>query len=73
MNKILYSRKKCIGCGICSSEASHIWGISSVDGKADLLDAEFKNNNYFRALWEDEKPIMEKITEYCPVKAIQII
>ena len=73
MNKIYYNRSKCIGCGVCSTEASHIWNISSVDGKANLLDAEFKNNNYFRTLWEDEKPTMLKIVELCPTRAIQIL
>ena len=73
MNKIYYYRSKCIGCAICSTEASHIWGISSVDGKSDLLDAEFKNNHYFRMLWEDEKPIMVKIAELCPTHAIKVL
>lgn len=70
---IKYKRTSCIGCGICSAEASHIWEMSNVDGKADMLDSSLKKDYYLRVLWPDENEKMRNIVSLCPTKAIQLI
>jgi ferredoxin len=73
MRKIQYLRGKCIGCGACVIKAPHIWEMSFIDGKVDLLDSEDKNSIYTRMLWDDEVSIMNDVVAVCPVKAIKIV
>lgn len=72
MKNIVYFRKKCIGCEICSAEASYIWEINTLDGKADMLDSEKKKDYYLRILWKDEEEQMKKIEALCSTRAIQL-
>jgi len=71
--KIYYNRLKCIGCGACVIENSNIWELNKQDGKADLLDAEFKKDHYFRFIWSDEELTAKKAAKICPAKAIKIM
>jgi ferredoxin len=73
MKHIKYYRNNCIGCGTCVIDASNIWCLSSIDGKADLLDSVFENNFYIRPLWTDEEVIMKIIVNKCPTKVIHIM
>jgi ferredoxin len=73
MNKIVFKPSKCNGCGICTTRAPHVWNFNSMVGKAELIDAEFKKDSYFRVLWPDEMKIMDEIVSICPTKAIQIL
>lgn len=73
MKKIIYNKKQCIGCSVCTTKAPNIWQLNAVDGKAELLDAELKKDNYFRMLWPDEIEIMIEIVELCPAKVIRIL
>lgn len=73
MKHIKYHRDNCIGCGTCVIEASNIWSLSMSDGKADLLDSEFKKDFHIRPLWPDEEIMMKKIESKCPTKVIHII
>ena len=72
MKHIKYHRENCIGCGTCVIEASNIWCLSSIDGKADLLDSEFNDDYYLRPLWSDEEEVMRIIANRCPTKVISI-
>jgi ferredoxin len=47
--------------------------MDKTDGKAQLLDAEFKKDNYFRMLWPDELETMKQIEQTCPTRAIQLL
>ncbi len=62
-----------MGCGICSAEAAHIWEMSSIDGKADLLDSKLKKDYFVRVLWPDEAVKMQNIVNLCPTRAIQLV
>ena len=73
MKKIVYFRLKCIGCSVCALQAPNIWQMDKTDGKAQLLDAEFKKDNYFRMLWPDELETMKQIEQTCPTRAIQLL
>jgi ferredoxin len=73
MDKIVYKRSKCNGCSTCTTQAPHIWEYNSIDGKADLLDAEFKKDSYFRMLWPEEMKVMKEIESICPTRAIQLL
>lgn len=72
MKRIKYTEAKCIGCGICESEAPFIFSMNADTGKAQLLDAEFKNDMAYRILWPDELQVMQSIVTLCSVKAIKI-
>jgi len=73
MDKIVFNRSKCNGCSACINKALHIWNYNSTDGKADLLDAEFKKDSYFRMLWPEERKVMKEIESICPTRAIQLL
>jgi ferredoxin len=42
MASIVHYRNKCIGCGICYEMQPSMWRMSKKDGKAVLLNAQFK-------------------------------
>ena len=73
MNRIVYNRLKCNGCSLCINRAGHIWNYNSIDGKAELLDEEFKKDSYFRMLWPEEVKVMKEIASLCPTRAIQLL
>jgi ferredoxin len=73
MERIVFKRSKCNGCSICTTNAPQIWCYNSIDGKADLLDAEFKKDSYFRVLWPEEVKVMKEIESICPTRAIQLL
>jgi len=70
---IHYTRSKCIGCGICTTEAPNIFVLNKNDAKADLLDMVIANDHGKRILWPDELHLMQSIVKLCSVKAIKII
>jgi ferredoxin len=72
MQKIVFNRLKCSGCGVCIQRAPNVWNYNSTDGKADLMDAEFKKDSYFRMVWPDERKVMKEIESTCPTHAIQL-
>ncbi len=73
MKKIVYFRHKCIGCSLCAIGAPNIWQMETTDGKANLLDAEFKKDTYFRILWPEETEKIKRIEQCCPVCAIKLL
>ncbi len=73
MKKIKYYREKCIGCGTCAIELPTIWQMSQKDGKADILDAEFKKDHYLRMFWPDETELVNRIVSLCSTRAILIV
>lgn len=73
MRHIRYNKEKCISCGSCAIRAPHIWQLNPADGKAELLDGEFKKDHYFRMLWPDEDILVQEIVAICPTHAINLV
>jgi ferredoxin len=71
MFKIIQYRNKCIGCGICFERQPGVWRMSKKDGKATLIDAEFKKGIYMITVNEKLKFQSQETAKACPVKIIK--
>jgi ferredoxin len=71
MFKIIQYRNKCIGCGICFERQPGVWRMSKKDGKATLIDAEFKKGIYMITVNEKLKSQTQETAKACPVKIIK--
>lgn len=72
MLKIQHKRPECIGCGLCAEQAPNYWTMSS-DGLATLLDIKHKHNNFHYADgFEEDRDILVKAEQGCPVQIIKI-
>ena len=70
--EIRHKRPECIGCGLCAEQAPNYWKMSS-DGLATLLDIKRKLNNFhFADGFEEDRDILKKAEEGCPVQIIKI-
>jgi len=72
MIDISHKRPECIGCGLCAEQAPNYWEMSS-DGLATLLDIKRKHNNFhYGDGFEEDRDILKKAEEGCPVQIIKI-
>lgn len=71
MNKIIFERFKCIGCGACAAVCSNNWRIAD-DGKSELIDSKLDSGsgNYEKEI--DNKGCNEEAANGCPVQCIHI-
>ena len=70
--KIVHYRRDCIGCNVCVELAPSLWKISSVDGKADLLDSLDKNGVFVRNLDSLDLSSAELCVRDCPMRIIRV-
>ena len=73
MNKIIYYRDKCIGCGICYEQQPDLWRMSKKDGKASLLKSTLKNAVFVLSVSKTIQQQTRKAAQACPVKIIKIV
>lgn len=71
--KIVYDRENCIGAAACAAVSPDYWQIVD-DGKADLANAEHKEENRVqeRIIDESELAANMEAAKSCPVTVIHI-
>lgn len=71
---VQHYRENCIGCGNCELVCPKYWEINKEDGKADLKQAEEKNNGQvFQRKLDIEDTAENKLAaELCPVGIIKV-
>jgi len=72
--KVVYDRKKCIGCGSCAVVCADFWEMAK-DGKAILKKGKLnqKTTKYEVVFeWTDERGCNSDAVDVCPVKAITL-
>ncbi len=72
--KIIYDRENCIGAAACAAVSPDYWTIVD-DGKADLAQAERKEENRVqeRIIDESELDANMEAAKSCPVNVIHIV
>lgn len=73
MNKIIFYRNKCIGCGICFEMQPELWRMSKKDGKATLLQSTLKKNVFILPVSNTIQQQTRKVITACPAKTIKIV
>lgn len=73
MNKIVYYRNRCIGCGICYEQQPALWRMSKKDGKATLLKSTEKKGVYVSPVSNTIQQQTLEVARACPVKSIKIV
>lgn len=73
MNKIVYYRNRCIGCGICYEQQPTLWRMSKKDGKATLLKSTEKKGVYVSPVNNTIQQKTMGVAKACPVKIIKIV
>lgn len=69
--KIVHEKKKCIGCGLCTTLCPDYWEMGD-DGKSQLLNSK-KNKNEDYELEVNEAGCSQEAAESCPVQCIKIV
>ncbi|MCK5824175.1 MAG: ferredoxin [Ichthyobacteriaceae bacterium] len=70
---ITFQRNKCIGCNYCVENAPNNWVMSSIDGKASLLESKEKKGFYTLKTYDDAIYIENKSAQdNCPAKLITV-
>lgn len=72
MVRIVFHRKKCIGCNGCVEAAPNRWRVSKKDGRCNLIEGEAKKGIYRALVNEDEYSQNLRAAANCPVKIIQV-
>lgn len=72
MNKVIFYRNQCIGCGICFEIQPELWRMSKKDGKATLLKSIAKKDVFIVPVSNDFGQQTRKVMAACPVKIIKI-
>jgi len=70
MIRILYFRRKCIGCNYCVEVAPDRWRMSLIDGKCSLIGSSVKKGIYRVEVHDDEEEQVSQVSQNCPVKVI---
>ena len=73
MNKIIYYRDKCIGCGICYEQQPDLWRMSKKDGKATLLKSTAKKDVFVLPVSNTIQQQTRKVARACSVKIIKVL
>lgn len=73
MNKIVFYRDKCIGCGICYEQQPALWRMSRKDGKAVLLNSTNKKNVFVLPISMAILHQTKKLALLCPLKIIKVL
>ncbi len=72
MNKIIFNKKDCIGCGSCSVVCPSFWELLD-NGKANLKNARLKDDGDFELeIEEKDLACNEEAISFCPVQVIKI-
>ena len=72
MIKIVYHRKKCIGCNYCVELAPDRWRVNKKDGKSVLLGSRNKKGFYTAEVHDVEYEANKASANACPMKIIRI-
>ena len=72
MNKILFKREDCIGCGNCVDISPFYWKMEMRDGLAVLIGAKIQGNYYVLEVGEEALKENLEAEKLCPVHVIKI-
>ena len=72
MIRILFQRRKCIGCNGCVEAAPERWKVSKKDGRCNLIGGKEKKGIFQALVYLDEYEKNQQAAENCPVKIIQV-
>lgn len=70
--KIVFERKKCIGCGTCAGLCPKHWELNE-GGKAQLKDSQLNPKTGNQELEVAELGCNQEAADSCPVECIYII
>ncbi len=70
--KIVFERKKCIGCGSCQALCPQYWEITK-DERAHLKDSEKNPKTGNEEIEVEEVGCIQEAADSCPVECIYII
>ncbi len=73
MNKIVYYRNRCIGCGICFEQQPELWAMSKKDGKATLIKGIAKKDVFILNIRQALLIKTIEIANNCPVRIIKVV
>lgn len=69
---ISHKRHDCIGCGVCALIAPKEWGMSELDGRAELRGGLSKGEFVVSMIDEDELENTKEAAFHCPTNAIRV-
>ncbi len=72
MIKIIFNRKKCIGCGYCEDMSPNNWKMNLDDGKSDLINSIENKGIYTAYIDYDELDANLDAAKSCPVNIITV-
>lgn len=72
MSRIIYYRKKCIGCGICYERQPDYWRMSRKDGKANLIGSTENKEIHIKLIFPPLKKTI-LVVKSCPARAIKLL
>lgn len=72
MPKIIYYRRKCIGCGICYERQPHQWRMSRKDGKANLIGSTANKEIHLKLSASSLQGSL-LVAKFCPARAIKVV
>ena len=72
MVRIIYHRKKCIGCNGCVEALPERWRVSKKDGRCHLIGGTEKKGIYKAIVEIDEYDANLRAAANCPAKIIKV-
>jgi len=69
MEKIIFEREKCIGCGACAAVCSAHFKMAD-DGKSELIDSKSVVGNFEKET--EDAACAKNAEEGCPVQCIHV-
>ncbi len=72
MIKIVFNRKKCIGCGYCEDLSPNNWEMDLSDGKSNLLNSVNHKEVYIAYVDYEELDANINAAKSCPVNVISV-
>lgn len=72
MIRIAHKKPECIGCTLCAEVAPNYWEMDE-DGEAQLLHVIRKSGSFqYSEGFEEDRALLEKAVEGCPINIIRI-
>ncbi|MBV6442541.1 MAG: ferredoxin [Haliscomenobacteraceae bacterium CHB4] len=72
MIRIVFQRRKCIGCNACVEQAPAHWVMSQKDGKSYLRKSVKKGEYYVKHISAPECEENLRAARYCPARIIRV-
>lgn len=74
MPKLIFYRKKCVGCGFCAENAPFYFKRASLGNRAELLQPDEEGlNKCVRIVPVEKLEYLKKITKQCPSHALTLV